>query len=150
MKYTYLSQFGVLCNGAIHWFMKDRNYKKVILAFDLSKDEFKEISQPDHDASYTCSFHTDLTVIKDCLCIVDWISSKKWVMKNFNVKQSWELLPYDCEKNIEINNDNAYYLKNLRHYTRLKKSFFEDDYVCNTREFILSPIFVQSLYISIC
>ncbi|GJV45230.1 gypsy type transposase [Tanacetum coccineum] len=47
VKYTCISRVGTLCNGALHWFMYDRNEKKVIPSFNLSKEKFKEIPQPD-------------------------------------------------------------------------------------------------------
>ena len=52
VNYTWISTMGsvpgTLCNGTLHWFMNDQNNrKKVIVSFSLSREEFKEIPQPD-------------------------------------------------------------------------------------------------------
>lgn len=44
------SRVGVLCNGALHWVIKDQSDKKVIIVFDLYTEEIKEIPQPDYGA----------------------------------------------------------------------------------------------------
>jgi hypothetical protein len=50
------SLFGILWNGALHWFMKDVNNKQIVLlSFDLSREEFREIPQPD-DSRYVCDY----------------------------------------------------------------------------------------------
>ncbi|XP_076893335.1 F-box/kelch-repeat protein At3g06240-like [Bidens hawaiensis] len=61
---------GILCDGALYWFMSSDS-KKVIISLDLSTEEFKEIPQPD-DTSYktmTAFFKHRLGVIRDYLCI---------------------------------------------------------------------------------
>ncbi|GJW88861.1 F-box/kelch-repeat protein-like protein [Tanacetum coccineum] len=91
---------GILFNGALHWFMYDINRDKIlIVSFDLAKEEFKEISQPD-DTRYDGSYDNALGIFEDHLCIFDEHNDVPygiWVMKNYNVKQSWKLLPTDCE-----------------------------------------------------
>nr|GEX15504.1 hypothetical protein [Tanacetum cinerariifolium] len=57
---------GAFCNGAIHWFMKADNSKYVIIAFDLSTEEFKEIPQP---PGLDCTVSSRLGIIDGCLCI---------------------------------------------------------------------------------
>ncbi|GKC34372.1 F-box protein CPR1-like protein, partial [Tanacetum coccineum] len=108
LNYISRARFGsgLLYNEALHWFMADpnNNNKIVILSFDLSHESFKEIPQPD-DTKYLCDdfeFHR-LGIFEECLCIyrigfantTDYLPT--WVMKNYNVKQSWELIPYDYE-----------------------------------------------------
>ncbi|GJU77802.1 putative F-box domain-containing protein [Tanacetum coccineum] len=95
---------GILCNGAIHW-ASNRNNKKVIVSFHLSKEVFKEIPQPKLRRS-----DWKLRTMKDCLCIFASpnINCKKnedieiWVMRKYNVQESWERkLPppgYDTHK----------------------------------------------------
>ncbi|GJR99653.1 putative F-box domain-containing protein [Tanacetum coccineum] len=98
---------GVLCNGAIHWVMHPENNKKeqVILSFDLSKEEFEEIPQPD-DArcklDNACQPDMILGIMEECLCLecCDVHFSKLWVMKKYNSKESWVLpdnYQYKCE-----------------------------------------------------
>ncbi|XP_076951608.1 F-box/kelch-repeat protein At3g23880-like [Bidens hawaiensis] len=77
---------GILCGGALHWFLSDGNKKKVIISFNLSTGEFKEIPQPD-TADYDCDIKDlQLGVLEDCLCIYlccfPRSRDKKWVMKN--------------------------------------------------------------------
>lgn len=46
------NRFGILFNGALHWFMNNLDTdKKVILCFDLKEEEFKEVLQP-HNTIY--------------------------------------------------------------------------------------------------
>ncbi|XP_076961171.1 F-box/kelch-repeat protein At3g23880-like [Bidens hawaiensis] len=84
IRYKYKS--GVLCGGALHWFMMDGKMKKVIISLDLSTEKFKEIPQPD-TADYDCDIEDlQLGVLEDCLCVYLCCSprsrDKKWVMKN--------------------------------------------------------------------
>ncbi|GKB37916.1 putative F-box domain containing protein [Tanacetum coccineum] len=95
---------GILCNGVIHW-ASNRNNKKVIVSFHLSKEVFKEIPQPKLRRSRLV-----LRTMKDYLCIFASpnINCKKnedieiWVMRKYNVQESWERkLPppgYDTHK----------------------------------------------------
>ncbi|GKB01307.1 putative F-box domain-containing protein [Tanacetum coccineum] len=110
LNYDYYCRHGpgFLYNGALHWFMDDPNnsMNKVILAFDLSLEKFKEIPPPD-DTTYVCDYRTKLGIFEECLCVFRIAFSfnendtylPTWVMKNYNVKQSWELIPCDYEKN---------------------------------------------------
>ncbi|KAL8247038.1 hypothetical protein R6Q59_008254 [Mikania micrantha] len=91
---------GVLCGGALHWFMIGENNKKVIVSLDLSTDELKEIPQPNADLLYECKGDHRLGVIDESLCIYSSyfpLSSKKWVMKN-----KWELYddPYETKYDV--------------------------------------------------
>ncbi|KAD3068994.1 hypothetical protein E3N88_36874 [Mikania micrantha] len=106
VKYKNLSNRpGVLCGGALHYFMY-AGKKKVIMSLDLSTEEFKEIPQPlqvEYDNAEDF-FNQRLGVIVDeedneCLCIYSFSSSlfgKKWVMKN----NKWE--PYNERRKYDI------------------------------------------------
>nr|GEV06303.1 hypothetical protein [Tanacetum cinerariifolium] len=89
-----LQLVGAVCNGAIHWFMKADNSKYEIIAFDLSTEEFTEIPQP---PDLGCTLSSRLGIIDGCLCIcypTIYISDRPiWIMKTYNVKSSWTLLP---------------------------------------------------------
>ncbi|MFS8011005.1 putative F-box domain-containing protein [Helianthus anomalus] len=104
VKYRCIDGFnGVLCGGALHWFMSDK-YKRVILSLDLSTQEFKEIPQP-ADEEYVNDvddIECFLGVIEEYLCMY-WdrfpLSSKTWVMKN----NTWELYNNDhCETKYDV------------------------------------------------
>lgn len=147
LKYTYvINTVGTLCNGTLHWLILDRNdttksnnsYKKVILAFELSENKFKEIPQPE-DARYERFGYTRLGIINDCLCIFD---CNGWVMKNYNVKSSWEPLRY----NFKTGDGIADYMQTLKSYVP-PKSFFGHAHiwVLSTLEDSVCPVFVQSL-----
>lgn len=86
---------GILCHGSLNWLMKDKN-KKVILSFDLSKQEFNEILLPDNPMKY---IGNRLGVYKECLCIYNdrSPSKNKWLLENWNVKESWKLMQSDIE-----------------------------------------------------
>ncbi|KAF5820077.1 putative F-box domain, galactose oxidase/kelch, beta-propeller, F-box associated interaction [Helianthus annuus] len=95
VKYVFISWVGFLYNGALHWIVEDQNRKLLILSYDLSKEEFIEIPKPD-DARYECTYTSRLGIVKECLCIFrgyGYSSNDVWLMKNYNVKESWELLP---------------------------------------------------------
>ncbi|GJW49555.1 putative F-box domain-containing protein [Tanacetum coccineum] len=137
---------GVLFNAALHWFADDYNTEKrrlVILSFDLSPEEFKVIPVPD-DSRYVV-MDSKLGVFEDNLCIscADGI----WVMRNYNVKQSWEFLSNDYDMN---SHDAIHYLKIYDSTSPQKKrmTFFCYHEACLSRswkDIISAPISVQSL-----
>ncbi|KAI3716468.1 hypothetical protein L1987_67373 [Smallanthus sonchifolius] len=146
VNYKFISKVGILCNGALHWIVKDQKKKKLIISYDLCEDEFKEIPQPDN-AGYDSTYTSHVGVMNECLCICISIYSFAggvWLMKNYNVKQSWEHLVY--WKNYDI----VHLLRSPK-----DESFFNDDasWFLNTsdrhlfwlRHYIDAPIFVQSL-----
>ncbi|KAJ0953296.1 putative F-box domain-containing protein [Helianthus annuus] len=96
VKYKFITKTGILSNGALHWIVEAENSKKLIISFDLSKEEFKEIPQPD-DVRYGCSSNSHLGIVKECLCIFRQSNccflDDLWMMKSYNVKDSWEHLP---------------------------------------------------------
>nr|XP_043624770.1 F-box/kelch-repeat protein At3g06240-like [Erigeron canadensis] len=51
VPYKAKDDSGILCNGALHWFVLHQHKNPAIFSFDLSTEEFKEIPQPD-DTSY--------------------------------------------------------------------------------------------------
>ncbi|GKE18156.1 F-box/kelch-repeat protein-like protein [Tanacetum coccineum] len=145
VKYKFIatSRFGILWNGALHWFMKNYNTKKmVILSFDLSREEFNECPQPD-DSRYVSNYFTRLGIFNKCLCLFrNEPPYQRWVMKNYNDKDSWEPLPYECEMN---KNDVSHTLKC---YTRHSVCCFCDvkgSGLPKTRDYTGAPIFVKSI-----
>ncbi|GJS98993.1 F-box/kelch-repeat protein-like protein isoform X1 [Tanacetum coccineum] len=149
VKYKFIagdSRFGILWNGALHWFMKDYNTKKmVILSFDLSREEFNECPQPD-DSRYVFDDSTRLGIFNKCLCIFgdddDDPPYQRWVMKNYNDKDSWEPLPYECEMN---KNDVTHTLECCTPHGVW--CFCDDKRIClpKTRDYTGAPIFVKSI-----
>ncbi|KAJ0617180.1 putative F-box domain, galactose oxidase/kelch, beta-propeller, F-box associated interaction [Helianthus annuus] len=144
VKYRLLTKAGILCNGALHWLVGDNeNTKKLIICYDLSKEEFKEIPLLPDDARYESSSHSYLGVMEECLCVF-WqpLSScvVVWPMKKYNVKQSWELL----RRNSNMNYESIHYLRRPKNHM-LNDSFFhlDESLFCST--FFDAPIFVQSL-----
>ncbi|KAI3676067.1 hypothetical protein L1987_85665 [Smallanthus sonchifolius] len=144
VKYVFIRKVGILWNDALYWIVRDsENTKKLIISYDLSKDEFKEIPQPD-DAKYECTSDTYLGIVKECLCIFDMSPGSLfdvWLMKKYNVKQSWELLPHDGESQYDI----VHYLKTPKDYI-LPEGFLLPDKSYVTKYNLLEvPVFVQSL-----
>ncbi|XP_024986212.1 F-box/kelch-repeat protein At3g06240-like [Cynara cardunculus var. scolymus] len=149
VNYTFVSRIGILCNGALHWIMKGgspQDDRKVILSFHISKEEFIEIPQPD-DARFESLIAGHLALrlgtIDECLCIFlrSLLPHNIWIMKKYNVKQSWEMVDHDCE----IKNEAAHCMKELKHYIPHKRPLCHKTWFCKTRDFIGAPIFVQSL-----
>ncbi|GJW02660.1 putative F-box domain-containing protein [Tanacetum coccineum] len=129
-----VNKIGMLCNDALHWFMNDQiNNKDAIISFELSREEFREISQPD-DQRYEFTFNSRLGIVDECLCIYEcrWPVSKKWVMKNYSGKKTWKLL-----SNVGMmDSDKIHYLKD---YIPHKNS------ICHGWDHIGDPVYVQSL-----
>nr|XP_043637016.1 F-box protein CPR1-like [Erigeron canadensis] len=149
VNYCYLRSVGVLCNGALHWVMKDPNENKVILSFDLSREKFKQIPQPDDDMVYQsyirapCSI-ISLGIIDECLCIFDQylLPQKIWKMNHYNVKQSWTSVTHDWQ----MKNDFVHCLSGLlKHDVLCDKSLCHEIQLCRTQDIIGAPIYVQSL-----
>ncbi|GJV32442.1 putative F-box domain-containing protein [Tanacetum coccineum] len=152
VKYRFIGcQDGVLCNGGLHWFMKDHKKKVVIVSFDLSKEEFKEIPQPD-DSRYQYNFgHHQLAIMNECLSICDDYgpdsdpSDDIWILNNYNVKQSWKMLQYDCEAKRQVIHTlhGPYERKNYN--IPGYKSFGQNISAVHSRRYDCAPIFVRSL-----
>ncbi|KAI3716461.1 hypothetical protein L1987_67359 [Smallanthus sonchifolius] len=148
VKYIFVSEVGILFNDALHWIVRDENDKKLIISFDLSTNEFKEIPQPG-DVRYECTSGSRLGIVKERLCIYrcEFSCVDIWLMKNYDVKQSWELLRHDHEMKYDI-----------VHYLRTPPppndgSLFHPDkswlrtlkYIDLHWDYIHAPLFVQSL-----
>ncbi|GJV83583.1 hypothetical protein Tco_1523481 [Tanacetum coccineum] len=97
---------GILCNGALHWYVFDYHFnagttsKKVTLSFNLSWEKFLVFLEP-NDKRYDSSF-TTFSILEDQLCIFsddNVLPRDIWVMRSYNVQDSWELLSNDCEIN---------------------------------------------------
>ncbi|CAH1452892.1 unnamed protein product [Lactuca virosa] len=75
VKYSFLSRIGILCNGALHWIMKDSsspNKKRVITSFRLSEEKFIKIPQPDdeqYESGVVSRPDMDLGIMEDCVVI---------------------------------------------------------------------------------
>nr|GEV23171.1 hypothetical protein [Tanacetum cinerariifolium] len=138
---------GILFNGALYWFCYNANDIKnvFIVSFDLAKEQFIEIPQPD-DKRYFWSWHNQLGILDDHLCIFDEHNDGRpygiWVMKNYNVKQSWKLLPTECEMKDRVH----YMIKDSLHSRKMPSYFCCDDtFLSRSGKHIWSPIFVQTL-----
>ncbi|PON83790.1 F-box domain containing protein [Trema orientale] len=85
-------------NNALHWIglRLDLN-KKVIVAFDLVNEEFRDIKVPDHPNSSDlfCPSRHQCYVFQDCLSMTisyGFSSNRKievWLMKEYGVEGSW-------------------------------------------------------------
>ncbi|KAF5820100.1 putative F-box domain-containing protein [Helianthus annuus] len=141
VKYKFISKTGILSNGALHWIAKDQNNKKLIISFDLSKEEFKEIPQPD-DVKYECSSSSYLGIVNECLCIFRRSNccflDDLWMMKSYNVKESWERLPHNHNMKVDI-------VHPLKGDVSSLSSTFEHQWGIELGLFYDAPIFVQSL-----
>ncbi|GJZ81295.1 putative F-box domain-containing protein [Tanacetum coccineum] len=154
-KYLFRHRLpGILCNGALHWFVYDYSNKKtnrVILSFDLSREEFTAFSEP-NDKRYESSF-TRVGMLEDQLCIFSHnmhndndLPRNIWVMRSYNVQESWELLSNDCEIKCEV----AHYMNMLdcNSPKNTTTSFFCNyNNKCSSRawKYIIAQKFVPSL-----
>ncbi|GKD00869.1 putative F-box domain-containing protein [Tanacetum coccineum] len=114
-QFNYVISFnktGILCNGALHWFVVDHHHSsedpdRVILSFDLFREEFTVIPEP-NDSRFESS-RTTLGMLEDQLCVFSHnvfndndLPRDIWVMRSYNVQDSWELLSNDCEIKYEL------------------------------------------------
>ncbi|KAM0054383.1 putative F-box domain-containing protein [Helianthus debilis subsp. tardiflorus] len=131
---------GVLCGGALHWFMAAAK-KKVIISLDLSKEEFKEISLPTEDEEYKWNGKHRLGVIEECLCIYSCrspLSTNKWVMKN----NKWQLYnDHNCEAKYDV----AHHLTGRLHSSIHYYSHDDGTRVPCNGDYIRASLFVKSL-----
>ncbi|GJY73240.1 hypothetical protein Tco_0477671 [Tanacetum coccineum] len=135
--------------------MNERKNKKAIISFDLSRQEFNEIPQPD-DLLYKCNDDDMLGFIKESLCIYkhqapvsETIGNKCfidirprpmiWIMRSYyQVKQSWEQAPCRCD---EMDVD-PHYLRRLKYITHKSSACCR---ALRIMEYMATPVFVPSL-----
>lgn len=147
VNYSFISNAGMLYNEALHWFMSDQNENKVIVSFDLSREEFKEIPQPD-DVRYEFTSDTSLGIVDNCLCICPRLFHRRWVMRNYNV---WVMTNYNVKRSWAIlQNDNGMIMKHdIAHFLGHIPSmvFFCKDNIHRSRsgDYICAPLYVKSL-----
>ncbi|MFS7916337.1 hypothetical protein Hanom_Chr02g00175961 [Helianthus anomalus] len=81
--------------------------------------------------------------MKECLCIIGYSNfGEVWMMKKYNVKQSWELLPCRREKIYKVVHSFSIH-KDEIFFDSGSKFSWDLDY--GFRVFITAPIFVKSL-----
>ncbi|GJU37392.1 F-box protein CPR1-like protein [Tanacetum coccineum] len=110
VKYRFFcdQRVGIFCNGTLNWAMYPKPYKKnaIILSFDLSSEEFKEIPLPDDPNQPTL-----FGIMEECLCLLHgYLSSNNvymeeydiWVMQKDDVKQSWRTAEVNCRVEFQI------------------------------------------------
>ncbi|MCL7026511.1 hypothetical protein MKW94_029511 [Papaver nudicaule] len=86
---------GVFYNGALHWIARrigfGSYYPKVLLAFDMTEENVREIPQPEN-VVVTEMGNTYVDVLDGCLCILyDSAGFQVWVMKDYGMRQSWTM-----------------------------------------------------------
>nr|XP_043633497.1 F-box/kelch-repeat protein At3g06240-like [Erigeron canadensis] len=128
---------GILCNGKLHWVMKDpQNQELAIFSFNLSREEFISIRLPDGHSVFQRGTRYTLGVMEGSLClyVVRSPYTEIWVLKS-DTEHHWEMLPDDYVIKYE-----AVYLMN------------EDDYsipdtpeLLNPGKYIGAHMYVRSL-----
>ncbi|XP_009613444.1 F-box protein At3g07870-like isoform X1 [Nicotiana tomentosiformis] len=92
------SSQGIMLNGKMHWFTRFGMYyghrDRIIVSFDLADEVFGEVPKNDFDVKPRIgNFH--LAVLGDCLAVALTLPRQNgggieiWVMKEYNVKESW-------------------------------------------------------------
>ncbi|GJR90648.1 putative F-box domain-containing protein [Tanacetum coccineum] len=143
---------GILFNGALHWFWYTRDKKESIVSFDLAKEEFREIPQP--DTRYVWNYYYSLGIIEGSLCIfvklrypINNHQCNIWVMKNHNRKPSWERL--SIINYYEMKDHDIHYMpKDSKEYRKMPPpTYFCDDNIqlLRSEEHISSLMFMQTL-----
>ncbi|KAL7617724.1 hypothetical protein Lser_V15G02680 [Lactuca serriola] len=148
VDYTCISRVGVLHSGALHWVAyhgSPDDKQQVILSLDLTKDKFKEIPQPD-DMRYKNDVASEgamrLGTMDGCLCVFDGMCTVKiWVMNEYNVRQSWELVWRGHKTKTEV----VHHLKDIKYYRPKKRFLCHKESVVQTPDFIWAPRYIPSL-----
>ncbi|KAL1537263.1 F-box protein CPR1-like isoform X2 [Salvia divinorum] len=86
------SRWGIYLNGALHTVAKHGGKPAmVIMAFDLGKEEHRELPLPEYSGGAIRGFES-VEVLGGCLAAVvpgKKCSTEIWLMKEYGVKQSW-------------------------------------------------------------
>ncbi|GKD07707.1 hypothetical protein Tco_1187392, partial [Tanacetum coccineum] len=144
-KTWYLVQWGTYVFD--YHFNAGTTSRKVTLSFNLSWEKFLVFLEP-NDKRYDSSF-TTLGILEDQLCIFsddNVLPRDIWVMRSYNVQDSWELLSNDCEIKYEV----IQYMNKLDCYSPKKTttSFFcnhKNKFSSRALKYISAPKFVPSL-----
>ncbi|KAL1211820.1 F-box/kelch-repeat protein [Cardamine amara subsp. amara] len=85
---------GVHFNGAIHWgFTEGSHHQRVVVAFDLQTEEFREMPLPDEAEDCTHEFRNFVVgSLNGCLCVVNScyeVHDDIWVMNEYGEVKSW-------------------------------------------------------------
>ncbi|GJV80189.1 putative F-box domain-containing protein [Tanacetum coccineum] len=142
--YKFISNVGVLYNGSLHWFTEDDNKEVSIVSFDVSRQEFKEIPQPD-DPRYEWQPYRRLGIMNGCLSIYNYgfgHDDNIWMMNNYNVKHSWEM--YLHYHNRECQVIHSLYESNIPS-EGAQKIFGQVIWDLMTHKYVCASVFVESL-----
>ncbi|XP_057444181.1 F-box/kelch-repeat protein At3g23880-like [Lotus japonicus] len=87
-----LDRLAKFLSGTLNWFVLTANCSWAIVSFDLGKESYQEITQPDYGDGGLVS--KNLTVLRDCLCIIAHKQSisEIWLMKEYGIQESWTKL----------------------------------------------------------
>ncbi|KAF8093289.1 hypothetical protein N665_0385s0036 [Sinapis alba] len=84
---------GVTLNGAVHWVLTNHNNQRVVLAFDVKTEEFREMLLPGEAEDCAHSYRNFLVgVLNGSLCVVSScfeVHDDIWVMNEYGVASSW-------------------------------------------------------------
>ncbi|XAR54781.1 hypothetical protein NMG60_11030078 [Bertholletia excelsa] len=86
---------GVIAGGALHWVVTETpEFRKggLIVAFDLSSEEYRLVRQPEYS---DMNFYMNVESLGGCLTVLcNYYLSRVdiWVMKEYDVKESWTKL----------------------------------------------------------
>ncbi|KAJ4703553.1 putative F-box family protein [Melia azedarach] len=90
---------GIFLNGAIHWIFYDEGESKLV-AFDLMEENFKTLPLPEGITSMCSS----VGILGGCLVFIErrrW-GNYLWIMKEYNVIDSWEAISMMDEDNYQF------------------------------------------------
>lgn len=148
IRYTFVSRLGILCKGAIHWVVNNASSKKknVILSLNLSKEKFAIVPQPNNESYRSRVAHDSsmrLGTINGCLCAFQYESLPNdiWMMKEYNVKQSWGV--YERERVTKY--EAVHGIKRLKHYIPNQRRLCHEPWLVRSLVFLGNPIYVESL-----
>ncbi|XP_050229151.1 F-box/kelch-repeat protein At3g23880-like [Mercurialis annua] len=90
--YGVPTTLGTYVDGTLNWLVRyegDSEEMKVVVSFDLAKETYKLVMQPDY---VQLGHGRILGVLDGCLCVrcnYDDVRADFWVMKQYGVKESW-------------------------------------------------------------
>ncbi|KAL5774411.1 hypothetical protein ACOSP7_011968 [Xanthoceras sorbifolium] len=95
--YIFCQGCGILVAGTLHWLWeREIDSREFIISFDLKSEKFYSVPMPDIASTTVGKWGTNTYDLEGCLCLSYNDGCEQvvdiWVMKEYNVKDSWTKL----------------------------------------------------------
>lgn len=96
-KPSFLQERCEFVDGTFHWVCLDTTPKPIVFSFNLSREEYAEVAQPDYSPviNFLDEDGMEVLVVRDKLCMcVNYSRDTRfvlWVMEEYGVERSWTI-----------------------------------------------------------